>query len=434
MSRFPHKSVASLAVLAALTASATHLTAQATKDTKVLRDLELEPLREAEAVQAKPLEYHHTARIQPGTVELGIAKTISPREQPLGAIAPTSATTRFEHNTGALPALERASSPDEALLAAPAVELPAPPQPEDPNLELAASKLEAVKPDYVAAPLPLEEAAASPAVSTAEPPPPQDAVEASVEPAGPVLEPGSATASHLQALANHPSPISVSRSFGRIVKQKGATTSPRALGPQLTASVGLRPQAPMLPSPGATSAPLDPPGRALDGSATSAALLRKPEAPEAAQILAQRSATPRYVERPWSYISVGGNFGLNEGKTELSDTAFAINSKIGFLPYLSVRPAALLGDRATFLLPVTYDLAIGQSDPFRPATFVPYLGGGLVVTTHDGYNFGPLISGGLDVRVSESIVINTGINAGFLRDSTDIGLTIGVGYIFPTNF
>ncbi|NJL00197.1 MAG: hypothetical protein HC910_06360 [Spirulinaceae cyanobacterium SM2_1_0] len=425
MSRFPHKQTAALAALAAIAASTTQLIAQ-TKPAKTIEDFALEPLSAERLAEFEPLEYDHTISIRPGTTELDIAKTISPEAQPLEATASASATTRLEQGAGSLPSEVAAGTTATSDVSDTAV------VPELPTV--LAAEVELPPAPVAIAPKPPATNANNP-VSTAQVLP----VEAPAPAMAGVAEPAAIASASTRPLA----PISISHSFGLVVKDKDAATP--ASPPQITASVGINPRG-RRAQPSAAPAALPPVDletlailqptvldASMDGTATAAALLADTE-PAGSPLLAQRSSARRAVNRPWSYISLGGNFGFNDGRTELSDTAFAIGSKIGLTPYLSARPMALLGDRVTFLLPLTYDIAVGQSDPFRPASFVPYVGGGIILTTNDGNNVGPLVSGGIDVRVSESIVINTGINAGFFRDDTDIGLTVGIGYIFPTGF
>lgn len=129
-----------------------------------------------------------------------------------------------------------------------------------------------------------------------------------------------------------------------------------------------------------------------------------------------------------SYIGVGGNIGLS-GDNALGEGSFAINSKIGLTRNISVRPAVLLGDEATFTIPVTYDFTIQTTDPFEPLAFAPFLGGGLVVSTQDDNNIGFLLTGGIDVPLSREFVANATLNVGFM-DKTEVGLMLGVGYTF----
>jgi opacity protein-like surface antigen len=131
-----------------------------------------------------------------------------------------------------------------------------------------------------------------------------------------------------------------------------------------------------------------------------------------------------------SYIGVGGNLGI-AGETTLSEGSFAVISKIGLTNTLSVRPAALIGDNAVFLIPVTLDFPVetvtntGQTQ----ISASPYVGAGVSVSTADDSNVGFLISGGLDVPVADQLTANAALNVSFL-DDTNVGLLLGVGYNF----
>ncbi|WP_017304214.1 porin family protein [Spirulina subsalsa] len=179
------------------------------------------------------------------------------------------------------------------------------------------------------------------------------------------------------------------------------------------------------------------------GVHTSAALLQttvqeqsssfSPEAPSREpQKTAQRMILPgRGVNTTWNYVAGGVNVGLG-GDTDLGNSSFAIYSKIALPGTLSVRPGVLLGDSATLLLPVTYDLRIPSPDPFLPSTIFPYFGGGLTYTTRnaEGNSIGPLLTGGVDVRLTDKLVVNGGINVGYLEKQVQVGLILGIGYIF----
>ncbi|HAA32780.1 MAG TPA: hypothetical protein DCE56_40035 [Cyanobacteria bacterium UBA8553] len=173
--------------------------------------------------------------------------------------------------------------------------------------------------------------------------------------------------------------------------------------------------------------------------ATSAALLTAPSQtssqPKASSnransTVAQTEIQPGQATRGGrSYIGIGGNIGF--GDTGIGSGAFVINSKIGLTSFISVRPAILFGDDVNFLIPVTYDFTIESDDPFAPVPFAPFVGGGVVISSADDNNIGFLLTGGVDVPLSREFVANATLNIGFLESSTDVGLTVGVGYTFP---
>lgn len=131
-----------------------------------------------------------------------------------------------------------------------------------------------------------------------------------------------------------------------------------------------------------------------------------------------------------SYIGVAANFGLT-GDTGLGDdVSFTVLSKIGLSNFLSVRPAVLIGDDATILVPLTYDFNPRSADVLdRAFSISPYLGAGVGITTGDGTDVGFLLTGGVDVPVTPQFTATAAVN-GLLGDDTDVGLWVGVGYNF----
>ncbi|WGV28892.1 hypothetical protein [Halotia branconii] len=131
-----------------------------------------------------------------------------------------------------------------------------------------------------------------------------------------------------------------------------------------------------------------------------------------------------------SYIGVAGNIGINGGESSLGDGNFAVISKVGLTNALSVRPSAVFGDNTTILLPITYDFAFQQTDPFsEPLAIAPYVGIGAAINTGDDSEVGFLASGGIDVPLNSQFTATAAVNAAFF-DETDIGLLLGVGYNF----
>ncbi len=131
-----------------------------------------------------------------------------------------------------------------------------------------------------------------------------------------------------------------------------------------------------------------------------------------------------------SYLGVGANIGAL-GSSSLGDIGLMVYSKIGLTRYFSIRPAITTNfvDDATFLVPATFDLApirLGSVSG-RGVSIAPYIGAGAAVTTNG--EFGPLLTGGLDVPISSRLTATVGVNAAFL-DDIDVGPFVGVGYNF----
>jgi hypothetical protein len=138
----------------------------------------------------------------------------------------------------------------------------------------------------------------------------------------------------------------------------------------------------------------------------------------------------RLTRHEYGYIGAGVNLGFNgNDATPVGDIGFLINSKVALNPNLSLRPGLIIGDNIAFLVPVTYDFTLSGDDPFDPSPFVPYAGGGLVISNEDDNSLGVLLTGGLDYRISKRFVGNAALNVGFLTGRTDLGLTLSIGYI-----
>lgn len=136
-----------------------------------------------------------------------------------------------------------------------------------------------------------------------------------------------------------------------------------------------------------------------------------------------------------SYIGVGGNIGLGEGDTALGEGSFAIFGKVGLTPNLSVRPALLLSDDPTILLPVTFDFipgitrateAVSEEIGFRAS---PFVGPGIAISTGDDGAVDFLLTGGVDIPITQRFTATAAVNASFL-DNIAVGLLLGVGVNF----
>ncbi len=126
------------------------------------------------------------------------------------------------------------------------------------------------------------------------------------------------------------------------------------------------------------------------------------------------------------YNYVGAGVGISD------DIGLSINSKVTVADNISVRPGVISdldfnGDdgETVFLLPVTYDFN-AVTDNGR---LLPYLGGGLSVSTEGSTSVGPMLTGGVDYRITDRIVANGGVNVSFY-DTTQVNGSVGLGYTF----
>ncbi|PLZ97797.1 hypothetical protein CEN50_13680 [Fischerella thermalis CCMEE 5268] len=152
--------------------------------------------------------------------------------------------------------------------------------------------------------------------------------------------------------------------------------------------------------------------------------------PSLGQVPAPSLSPGRETRGGSSYIGVGGNIGLG-GDTRLSEGSFSVISKIGLTNNFSIRPAALIGDNAVFLIPLTLDFPVESvtDTGVQQINVAPYIGGGAAISTGRDSTVGFLLSGGVDVPLSPQFTANAGVNVGFI-DETEVGLMLGIGYNF----
>jgi uncharacterized surface protein with fasciclin (FAS1) repeats len=134
----------------------------------------------------------------------------------------------------------------------------------------------------------------------------------------------------------------------------------------------------------------------------------QPQPQQQAQAPGDAIAPGRATRGGASYVGVAGNIGIG-GDTALGESNFAVISKIGLTPTISVRPSALFGDDTVFLVPLTYDFAPRAVDPAGVPQFAvsPYVGAGVAVEIRDITNLGLLLTGGVDVPLAERLTLTS---------------------------
>jgi opacity protein-like surface antigen len=128
------------------------------------------------------------------------------------------------------------------------------------------------------------------------------------------------------------------------------------------------------------------------------------------------------------YLGVGANLGLT-GDTGLSDTGFAVFSKIPLETYLSLRPAVIFSEDVEILLPATFDFQIGDGDI---PDVLPYAGAGLAFSTGDNSELDLLLSGGIDIPIGRQFTATAGLNIAPFN-SFDMGVLVGIAYNFEAS-
>lgn len=136
-----------------------------------------------------------------------------------------------------------------------------------------------------------------------------------------------------------------------------------------------------------------------------------------------------------SYIGIGGNIGIGDGDTALGDGSFAVFSKVGITRNLSIRPAILINDNPTILIPVTFDFIPFVTDVTEDVSGAlgfrasPYVGAGAAISTGDDGSVDFLVSGGVDIPLGSNFTATAGLNVS-LFDNPAVGLLLGAGFNF----
>lgn len=134
-------------------------------------------------------------------------------------------------------------------------------------------------------------------------------------------------------------------------------------------------------------------------------------------------------EKTTDYNYVG--LGVGVGDLGTSDIGLSVNSKFTVTDNVSVRPGVISDldfgsdGETVFLAPVTYDFD-SLTDNGR---LLPYVGGGLSVSTEGKGAVGPLLTGGVDYRLTDRLTANGAVHWSLYGDSQVNG-TIGLGYNF----
>ena len=133
------------------------------------------------------------------------------------------------------------------------------------------------------------------------------------------------------------------------------------------------------------------------------------------------------VQTDYNYVGVGVGIGdLGDG-----DFGLAINGKATLGDHVSLRPAVMSDldfgsdGETVFLAPITYDFNSILSN----GRLLPFIGGGVSVSTEDDGAVGPLLTAGADYRINDRLTANGSVNWSIYGDSQVNGL-VGLGYTF----
>lgn len=125
---------------------------------------------------------------------------------------------------------------------------------------------------------------------------------------------------------------------------------------------------------------------------------------------------------PDYYVGVGVRAGFND------DTSFVLDSKakiidLGSAATLSVRPSILFDNSTELRLPVSVDIATSER-------LYPYAGAGIAYNADGSSRVDPLITGGLDLSLTQNLVLDLNANVLFKPGNTDTEFTATINYAF----
>ena len=114
-------------------------------------------------------------------------------------------------------------------------------------------------------------------------------------------------------------------------------------------------------------------------------------------------------------------------------SSFGVVSRFPFAQNYSIRPSAIFGGNGTIVrVPVTYDFALGEKEPFERNPLITFHAGGGVQFrsgggTAQGDKFSVLGTIGVDVNLFEGIALVGSFNTDFASNN---GTNVGLGFEF----
>ncbi|MEM9804647.1 MAG: hypothetical protein AAF959_05160 [Cyanobacteria bacterium P01_D01_bin.56] len=121
-----------------------------------------------------------------------------------------------------------------------------------------------------------------------------------------------------------------------------------------------------------------------------------------------------------NYVGVGVRSGLND------DTALVLDSKFEVIQLdqssLSIRPALFIGDEFEGRFPLSYDLPFDEQFLF--------FGGGGVAYNFDEGDLDPMFTAGLDLGITEQLVLNIEGNLIIKSNDTDAEIAASLNWQF----
>ncbi len=131
---------------------------------------------------------------------------------------------------------------------------------------------------------------------------------------------------------------------------------------------------------------------------------------------------PEVLAKPVdNYLGIGARAPLRD------DPAVIINAKLKIADLggvgISGRPAIFLGKYTELRFALTGEKEVSPG-------WTPFFGGGIATNTDGNGESNPMLSGGVDVQLGESLVLNIGGNFIFQSNDRDREINVSVNYLF----
>ncbi len=162
------------------------------------------------------------------------------------------------------------------------------------------------------------------------------------------------------------------------------------------------------------------PGGSTPPPAPTAPTSPTPTAPPEPSIRDTGSGYPSRI--PANYFGPAISFGSG-------NTSFGIISRFPFGNKLSIRPSATFGNITSVRIPVTYDFALGDPEPFERNPLVTFNAGAGIqyISGNNNSNFAFLGTIGVDVNLFEGTALVGSYNTDFANNNVG---TVGLGFEF----
>lgn len=138
----------------------------------------------------------------------------------------------------------------------------------------------------------------------------------------------------------------------------------------------------------------------------------------------------RRLSNHFNYFAVGGNIGITGNASGLGKGGGGTLGKTGYSENLSLHTGGVLIGEGASVAALTYSFPMRVDTGGVVAS--PFIGAGIIYADlfNSDFSFGPLFMTGIDVPISYSFIFTSRFNVGYIRETTEVGVMLGVGYVY----